>query len=204
MTACRDDQTGVSTVAEQPEQALREPLAALLHTIWGQWTRWQIDHPQPEMIAAWEVLLATPYAELGEQAKEADRREADRVLDLLVEHGVLPAPERRQSAEAWLATPEFAGQQVLDPDGWNREADDWAAEWATPLTHDEFFQRLSASTAGPRTSHPGALVDPVTGETLYEAYIRQTAHLRQPRPAWGDLDAETRGYWTARAQDRGT
>ena len=49
-----------------------------------------------------------------------------------------------KTPEEWLATEEYAGHTVLDPDGWNRR--DFQNSWREPLTKEEFDARLSKST----------------------------------------------------------
>lgn len=44
---------------------------------------------------------------------------------------------------------QTTGIMVLDPDGWNRDVlgnAAWEAEWAAPMTYEEFRFRCSAST----------------------------------------------------------
>ena len=50
--------------------------------------------------------------------------------------------EERTPAE-WC---DELGVVVMDPDGWDRQAADWEAEWARPLTREEFERRLNRST----------------------------------------------------------
>lgn len=48
--------------------------------------------------------------------------------------------------DEWLALPEFAGIDVLDPDGWDRA--NYEASWAEPLSRDEMIARVERSTCG--------------------------------------------------------
>lgn len=41
---------------------------------------------------------------------------------------------------------EILGVKIADPDGWDRSAPDFQAEWNTPLTRDEFMYRMMRST----------------------------------------------------------
>lgn len=50
----------------------------------------------------------------------------------------------RKSADEWLATPEYEGWTVLDPDGWDRR--NYDESWAEKLTKAEFTDRLMHST----------------------------------------------------------
>ncbi len=49
-----------------------------------------------------------------------------------------------KSADEWLATPEFAGATVLDPDGWDRK--NFEESWAEKIDHDEMMKRFCIST----------------------------------------------------------
>ena len=52
--------------------------------------------------------------------------------------------EPRLTPDQWLATDEFKGITVLDPDGWDRR--NFEKSWVEPLTHYEFTVRLGLST----------------------------------------------------------
>ena len=52
----------------------------------------------------------------------------------------------KKTPDEWLGEPEFEGYVILDPDGWNRQAKDWDKEWKTPLTKEEFNNKLMMST----------------------------------------------------------
>ena len=72
---------------------LREQLADLIHVIWSDWTRWQMEVLTPvgdgcrvipqALVDRWERQMKTPYPYLSETEKESDRREADRILAVL-------------------------------------------------------------------------------------------------------------------------
>ena len=49
-----------------------------------------------------------------------------------------------KSAEEWLATEEYSGLIVMDPDGWDRQ--NFEESWAEKITKDEFHARLMLST----------------------------------------------------------
>lgn len=55
-----------------------------------------------------------------------------------------PVPTQEKTSDEWLATDEFAGVQVMDPDGWDRQ--NFQESWAEKITHDEFMRRLCRST----------------------------------------------------------
>jgi hypothetical protein len=59
-----------------------------------------------------------------------------------------------KTAEQWLAEPQYAGVEVLDPDGWDRS--NYAASWAEPIDETEFKRRLFNSTC----SWPKGIDDP--------------------------------------------
>jgi hypothetical protein len=49
----------------------------------------------------------------------------------------------RQTPSQWE---KYFGIIIVDPDGWNRKATDWAAEWGKPMTASEFRERADKST----------------------------------------------------------
>ncbi len=77
----------------------REALAALAHEQWSGWMRHLFDRStkcgnpaslvdrsvmiHSDDVERWQRQMGTPYAFLSEEEKESDRREADRVLELL-------------------------------------------------------------------------------------------------------------------------
>lgn len=50
-----------------------------------------------------------------------------------------------KSADEWLASPEYLGVTILDPDGWDRFNFD--TSWKEKITKREFNRRLSLSTS---------------------------------------------------------
>lgn len=75
---------------------LREKLAALQHEIWSDWMRWVIkvgnfdadgnlEIPMP-FVRGWQRQIDTSYANLDKVEQDSDRREADRILELLNEN----------------------------------------------------------------------------------------------------------------------
>lgn len=76
--------------------SLREELAALAHEQWSGWIIYKLSlgthNPDGSVtIPAWAVQrwtrrVDTPYAELSDVEKDSDRREADKVLALIVRH----------------------------------------------------------------------------------------------------------------------
>jgi hypothetical protein len=81
---------------------LREALAELAHEQWAGWMEslFQIydgKHPQWNWNGScqhWRKQVDTPYAELSEEEKDSDRREADRMLDVFSRFGLLDVPKK--------------------------------------------------------------------------------------------------------------
>lgn len=63
-----------------------ERLAALEHEQWAQWTRHMLDNLTPENIERWRRQIATPYADLSEAEKEADRFWARKIVGVVGQH----------------------------------------------------------------------------------------------------------------------
>lgn len=77
-------------------ERLREELAAYAHEAWSGWMRYlfgktgnHIDGQAagrvvPEWaVERWTRQMNTPYAELSEAEKDSDRKEADRMLEII-------------------------------------------------------------------------------------------------------------------------
>ncbi len=62
---------------------LLEALADWEHQTWAGWAQWMIDNWDEAHIQGWKRQIATPYAELPENEKESDRREARGVLNVI-------------------------------------------------------------------------------------------------------------------------
>lgn len=66
---------------------LREMLAELAHEQWSGWMKYMIgrlEGPDPKVwLDRWRRQMETSYANLSEEEKESDRREADRVLEII-------------------------------------------------------------------------------------------------------------------------
>ena len=74
---------------------LREELAALAHEQWSGWMRYMFSRTHgpygdgyavipTEWVERWRRQMDTPYAELREDERESDRKEADRVLAVVM------------------------------------------------------------------------------------------------------------------------
>jgi hypothetical protein len=57
-----------------------EKLAELEHLQWAHWTKYFLDNLTPENISRWRRQMETPYNELTESEKDADRKWARLVL----------------------------------------------------------------------------------------------------------------------------
>lgn len=74
--------------------AYREPLAALAHTQWSGWMKYMFDKSRRNpggsitipaaLVARWTRQMQTPYADLPDEERASDRREAEKVLGLLL------------------------------------------------------------------------------------------------------------------------
>lgn len=60
-----------------------ERLAELEYQQWAHWTQHMLDNLTEENVARWRRQIATPYGELTEREKDADRKWAQKVLDLI-------------------------------------------------------------------------------------------------------------------------
>jgi hypothetical protein len=103
----------------------REELAALEHQQWAHWTRYMLKTLEPLLspnlrwhpdfrgnaeaaLERWLRQINTPYADLTEEEKDADREWADKVLNLFAEVEQL---YRR------ISTCKFCGGQVVEGAG---------------------------------------------------------------------------------------
>ncbi len=79
---------------ELKEQELREELAAYAHEAWSGWMRYLFQKARNphedgsvmidgQHVMRWMRQMETDYADLPEEEKESDRREADKILRLL-------------------------------------------------------------------------------------------------------------------------
>ena len=59
---------------------LVEQLARIEHEQWIEWSKAVAHEVSAERRARWERLWATPYEDLSEEAKEADRKYAKKVI----------------------------------------------------------------------------------------------------------------------------
>jgi hypothetical protein len=77
-------------------EVLREQLAALCHEQWSGWMRhlfercvlvengpYKCPSPEPSWVHRWTRQMSTPFAELPENKKDSDRKEADRILAIV-------------------------------------------------------------------------------------------------------------------------
>jgi len=62
---------------------LRQPLADLAHKQWSGWTEYMLRTWSAASVTRWERQIATEYKDLSESEQDSDRKEADRVLELV-------------------------------------------------------------------------------------------------------------------------
>jgi len=62
---------------------IREQLADYAHDAWSGWMRYLFDNWNQTNIDRWRRQMTTPYAELSEKEKESDRKEADRIMEIV-------------------------------------------------------------------------------------------------------------------------
>jgi hypothetical protein len=80
--------------------SLRDNLAALMHCIWRDWTKWFIENLDTAHLEQWRRQMNTCYAALSRDEKNADLYEADKVLSMIEScgytladgHATPPAP----------------------------------------------------------------------------------------------------------------
>jgi hypothetical protein len=87
------------SIIEEAATEMRERLAALSHEQWSGWMRYLFSECRPASdgtefveIPAWAVKrwtrqMNTPYAELNDEEKESDRKEATRMIEVFAEFG---------------------------------------------------------------------------------------------------------------------
>lgn len=75
----------------EPDDRLREALADYAHAAWSGWMQYMFDKSQclggeviiPEsLVKRWKRQMTTTYADLSEDEKTSDRKEADKILKL--------------------------------------------------------------------------------------------------------------------------
>lgn len=71
---------------------LRDRIAELEHKQWAHWTKYMLDNLNDENINRWRDQIETPYSELSEKEKDADRKWADITLNLKVK---VECPDRK-------------------------------------------------------------------------------------------------------------
>lgn len=82
---------------------LREKLAEYAHEAWAGWMKWEYEkrlgtswNKDTEIASypvqdwdRWRRQMKTPYSELPEHEKESDRNEADRMISIFMQVGLL-------------------------------------------------------------------------------------------------------------------
>ena len=81
----------------ESESELREALAEYAHKAWSGWMRYMFkkSHERingtiaipPGLVARWKRQTMSEYADLPESEKESDRKEADQMVAIMLEHG---------------------------------------------------------------------------------------------------------------------
>lgn len=81
---------------------LLEQLASIEHERWTHWQRFMHEQGQrqpdgslllpAELVAKWERLIATPYAQLTDKERESDREQVRRYLPLVAAAKSKPKP----------------------------------------------------------------------------------------------------------------
>lgn len=77
------------------EKTLLEQLAAIEHERWAHWQRFMHGKGErkpdgslvlpPDLVAKWERLIETPYAQLTDKEKESDREQVKRYLPVVAD-----------------------------------------------------------------------------------------------------------------------
>lgn len=77
-------------------EVIREALADYAHEAWSGWMKYlfskSIEHAggavliPADLVARWRRQMDTPYADLPENEKRSDRREADKILTVCLNH----------------------------------------------------------------------------------------------------------------------
>jgi len=62
---------------------LREQLADYAHDSWSRWMRHMFDNWTSDNMERWKRQMYMPYSELPEPVKESDRKEADRIMEIV-------------------------------------------------------------------------------------------------------------------------
>jgi hypothetical protein len=85
--------SSASSMAEHKTAELLERLAAIEHERWAHWQRFMHEQGerQPDgslllpadLVAKWDHLINTPYAQLTEKERESDRDQVRRYLPIL-------------------------------------------------------------------------------------------------------------------------
>ena len=85
-------------------KSILEKLAALEHEQWAHWTEYMVKSVPVEFsnedIKRWRRQIETPYEELSEYEKDADRIWASKVLVIIMEHYGLPIPKKDKEKES--------------------------------------------------------------------------------------------------------
>ena len=61
----------------------REKLSAQIHEQWANWTKHMLSNLDESHIGNWKKQISTPYSDLSEEDKDKDRREADKIIEII-------------------------------------------------------------------------------------------------------------------------
>ncbi len=98
------------TPFESLPEEVQERLAELEHIQWAHWTKYILENLTPENIERWRKQIETPYSELSEVEKEADRKWARKVVEAWDSSTLIWSTFYKELKEAlWPA--EFGGKE---------------------------------------------------------------------------------------------
>lgn len=113
--------------------AAREKLAELAHVQWSGWMRWmlpKITHGERNAwVERWTRQMSTDYVKLSEAERDSDRREADRVLDLIEPMVRLEVDAARDAAYAERNQIVAALAKVFSAGITRTAIEGWDPEW---------------------------------------------------------------------------
>ena len=99
MMTDEDNEIEAGGIIEEAATEMREGLAALAHDMWSGWMRYMFRKSYSSssgptaatipgaLVERWKRQMNTPYSELSEEEKESDRKEADRMIQIIGQFG---------------------------------------------------------------------------------------------------------------------
>lgn len=73
---------------------LHEKLAEYTHDAWSGWMRYLFRNWNDIHIKNWKRQMSTPYKELSEKEKDSDRKEADKILNIIKKKSPMKKPKK--------------------------------------------------------------------------------------------------------------